>query len=292
MESKKTIIIPAFFAENGLTATSANHLSNIAKENYMAIERQMAKLEFYRTAVSLIGDSEEAVVSCGTGPERFSQIRKWVEEVCACKSLIAYLREAIKAKDKLTMDLDDYGAEEIQELSEKEPEKEDRLTFEQVLDSWPIKERNRYLGLETRCAVIGKFIHPDGEYSEARKHFTDRMLSPKELHENGKDTLVYSYYPNIDGQEIDALFFELQAEHRKAQAELNGMRNEISRLIDEDWRRKSDAWSVEHEKWSESMIRLKERIMREKEDRSKEIENLRIVIPDSLKPIYGKIKAL
>lgn len=291
MESKKTII-PAFFAENGLTATSANHLSNIAKENYMAIERQMAKLEFYRTAVSLIGDSEEAVVSCGTGPERFSQIRKWVEEVCACKSLIAYLREAIKAKDKLTMDLDDYGAEEIQELSEKEPEKEDRLTFEQVLDSWPIKERNRYLGLETRCAVIGKFIHPDGEYSEARKHFTDRMLSPKELHENGKDTLVYSYYPNIDGQEIDALFFELQAEHRKAQAELNGMRNEINRLIDEDWRRKSDAWSVEHEKWSESMIRLKERIMREKEDRSKEIENLRIVIPDSLKPIYGKIKAL
>ena len=290
--TQNEIKIPAFFAENGLTATSANHLSNIAKENYMAIERQMAKLEFYRTAVSLIGDSEEAVVSCGTGPERFSQIRKWVEEVCACKSLIAYLREAIKAKDKLTMDLDDYGAEEIQELSEKEPEKEDRLTFEQVLDSWPIKERNRYLGLETRCAVIGKFIHPDGEYSEARKHFTDRMLSPKELHETGKDTLVYSYYPNIDGQEIDALFFELQAEHRKAQAELNGMRNEISRLIDEDWRRKSDAWSVEHEKWSESMIRLKERIMREKEDRSKEIENLRIVIPDSLKPIYGKIKAL
>lgn len=290
--TQNEIKIPAFFAENGLTSTSANHLSNIAKENYMAIERQLAALEFYRTAVGLIGGSEETVVSCGTGPDRFSRIRKWVEEVCACKSLIAYLREAIKAKDKLTRDLDDYGAEEIRALSEKEPEKEDRLTFEQVLDSWPIKERNRYLELETRCAVIGKFIHPDGEYSEARKHFTDRMLSPKEVRENGKDTLVYSYYPNIDGQEIDALFFELQAEHRKAQAELNGMRNEINRLINEDWRRKSDAWSVEHEKWSESMIRLKERIMREKEARSKEIENLRIVIPDSLKSIYGKIKSL
>ena len=290
--TQNEIKIPAFFAENGLTSTSANHLSNIAKENYMAIERQLAKLEFYRTAVSLIGGSEETVVSCGTDPERFSRIRKWVEEVCACKSLIAYLREAIKAKDKLMRDLDDYGAEEIRALSEKEPEREDKLTFGQVLDSWPIKERNRYLELETRCAVIGKFIHPDGEYSEARKHFTDRMLSPKEVRENGKDTLVYSYYPNIDGPEIDALFFELQAEHRKAQAELNGMRNEINRLIDEDWRRKSDAWSVEHEKWSESMIRLKERIMREKEARSKEIEKLRIVIPDSLKPIYGKIKAL
>ena len=101
-----------------MTATSANHLSNIAKENYMAIERQMAKLEFYRTAVGLIGGSEETVVSCGTGPERFSRIRKWVEEVCACKSLIAYLREAIKAKDKLTRDLDDYGADEIRDLWE------------------------------------------------------------------------------------------------------------------------------------------------------------------------------
>ena len=39
--TQNEIIIPAFFAENGLTATSANHLSNIAKENYMAIERQM-----------------------------------------------------------------------------------------------------------------------------------------------------------------------------------------------------------------------------------------------------------
>ena len=41
--TQNEIKIPAFFAENGLTATSANHLSNIAKENYMAIERQMAK---------------------------------------------------------------------------------------------------------------------------------------------------------------------------------------------------------------------------------------------------------
>ena len=51
MENKEKNI-PAFFAENGITATSANHLSNIAKENYMAIEKQMASLEFYRTTVN------------------------------------------------------------------------------------------------------------------------------------------------------------------------------------------------------------------------------------------------
>ena len=92
----------------------------------------------------------------------------------ACKSLIAYLREAIKAKDKLKQDLNDYGADEIRKFAEQEPKKDEKLAFEQVLDTFSIKERNRYLELETKCAVIGKFIHPDGEYSEARKDFMDR----------------------------------------------------------------------------------------------------------------------
>lgn len=291
MENKENKI-PAFFAENGITSISANHLSNIAKENYMAIEKQMASLEFYQTAVSFIGSTEETVLSYGTSQEMFAHITDWVNEVIACKSLIAYLREAIKAKDRMARELDDYGAGEISELAEQEPEKEEKLTFEQVLDTLSIKERNRYLELETRCAVIGKFIHPDGEYSDARKAFMDKKLSPKQVKENGKDTLIYSYYPNVGEQEIDALFFSLQSEHRKAQAELNGIKNEINRRIDEDWRHKNDTWSIEHEKWANSMVALKERIMREKEVRSKEIENLKIAIPDSLRPIYDKIKKL
>lgn len=291
MENKE-MKIPAFFTENGITSTSANHLSNIAKENYMAVEKQMSSMEFYKTAVSFIGSDEETVLSYGTMKEEFSKINDWVKEIIACKSLIAYLREAIKAKDKLKETLNDYGADEIEKLAGQEPEKGEKLTFEQVLDTFSIKERTHYLELETKCAVIGKFIHPDGEYSEARKDFIDRKLSPKNVRENGKDTLIYSYYPNMEEDEIDALFFALQSEHRKAQAELNGMKNEIDRRIDEDWRRKNDIWSIEHEKWANTMVSLKEKIMREKEARAKEIDNLKIAIPDSLKPIYEKIRTL
>lgn len=291
MENKE-MKIPAFFTENGITSTSANHLSNIAKENYMAVEKQMSSMEFYKTAVSFIGSDEETVLSYGTMKEEFSKINDWVKEIIACKSLIAYLREAIKAKDKLKETLNDYGADEIEKLAGQEPEKGEKLTFEQVLDTFSIKERTHYLELETKCAVIGKFIHPDGEYSEARKDFIDRKLSPKNVRENGKDTLIYSYHPNMEEDEIDALFFALQSEHRKAQAELNGMKNEIDRRIDEDWRRKNDIWSIEHEKWANTMVSLKEKIMREKEARAKEIDNLKIAIPDSLKPIYEKIRTL
>ena len=291
MENKE-MKIPAFFAEHGITSTSANHLSNVAKENYMAIEKQMLSMEFYKTTVSFIGSEEETVLSYGTTQERFSGIKDWVNEMIASKSLIAYLREAIKAKDKLKQDLNNYGADEIKKFAGQEPQKDEKLTFEQVLDTFSIKERNHYLELETRCAVIGKFIHPDGEYSEARKDFMDRKLSPKQVKENGKDTLIYSYYPNIEEQEIDALFFALQSEHRKAQAELNGMKNEVERRIDEDWRHKNDKWTIEHDKWANDLVNLKERIMREKEARSRVIENLKIAIPDSLKPIYEKIRTL
>ena len=48
MENKE-MKIPVFFAEHGITSTSANHLSNVAKENYMAIEKQMSSMEFYST---------------------------------------------------------------------------------------------------------------------------------------------------------------------------------------------------------------------------------------------------
>ena len=86
MENKE-MKIPAFFAEHGIISTSANHLSNVAKENYMAIEKQMSSMEFYKTTVSFIGSEEETVLSYGTTQERFSGIKDWVNEMIACKRL-------------------------------------------------------------------------------------------------------------------------------------------------------------------------------------------------------------
>ena len=83
----------------------------------MAIEKQMSSIEFYKTTVSFIGSEEETVLSYGTTQERFSRIKEWVNEMIASKSLIAYLREAIKAKDRLKQDLNDYGADEINKFA-------------------------------------------------------------------------------------------------------------------------------------------------------------------------------
>lgn len=287
---KKELVIPAFFGPQGLTAASANHIADMAKENYQAIEKRFSLMDFHKKTVALIGSSEETVLSYGTSREQFAGIQEDLNEVVDLKRLIAYLREAIKAKEVLAEEADNIASEKLDSLLENQPVKEPELTEREVMDSWPVKERNRYLSLETKCAVIGKFIHPDGDYSAARSLYMERMAAPKSVKENGRDTLVYTYYPNVDATEVEALFFSLQAEHRSAQAELNGMKHNIEQTIAKDKAEKSGRWTAAHEKWAADVALAREELNRERERKSKEVEAFKIVIPDNLRQIYERLR--
>lgn len=287
---KKELVIPAFFGPQGLTAASANHIADMAKENYQAIEKRFSLMDFHKRTVALIGSSEETVLSYGTSREQFAGIQEDLNEVVDLKRLIAYLREAIKAKEALAEEAGNITSEKLDSLLENQPVKEPELTEREVMDSWTIKERNRFLSLETKCAVIGKFIHPDGDYSEARSMYMERMAAPKSVEENGRDTLVYTYYPNVDAAEVETLFFSLQAEHRSAQAELNGMKHDIEQTIAVDKAEKSGRWAVAQEKWAAEVALAREELNREREEKRKEVEALKIVIPDNLRQIYERLR--
>ena len=262
----------------------------MAKENYQAIEKRFSLMDFHKKTVALIGSSDETVLSYGTSKEQFAGIQEDLNEVVDLKRLIAYLREAIKAKETLAEEAGNITSEKLDRLLEDRPAKEPELTEREVMDSWPVKERNRYLSLETKCAVIGKFIHPDGDYSAARSLYMERMAAPKSVKENGRDTLVYTYYPNVDATEVEALFFSLQAEHRSAQAELNGMKHNIEQTIAKDKAEKSGRWTAAHEKWAADVALAREELNRERERKSKEVEAFKIVIPDNLRQIYEKLR--
>ena len=247
-------------------------------------------MDFHKTTVALIGSSDETVISYGMSAEQFVGIRDGINEIVELKRLIAYLREAIKAKEKLAEEAGKIGSSELEQLLDSKPEKEPDLIAQDVIDSWNIKERNHYLSLQTKCAVIGKFIHPDGDYSAARSMYMERMAAPKSVEENGRDTLVYTYYPNVDAAEVETLFFSLQAEHRSAQAELNGMKHDIEQTIAVDKAEKSGRWAVAQEKWAAEVALAREELNREREEKRKEVEALKIVIPDNLRQIYERLR--
>lgn len=159
-----------------------------------------------------------------------------------------------------------------------------------------VKERNRFYELETQCAVIGKFIHPEGSFSEQRNALYDIINCPNEVVGTGRDALIFMYKPSVSTEEVDKYYFALQKKYRAIQAELNKIRHDITLTIEEDRRR----FISEHE----AIIYEQNKERAEHNARVEEIDNqvaaymqkeltrisfLRIVIPDSLKTIYQKI---
>ena len=46
---KNELSVPAFFGQQGLTAASANHIADIAKESYQAVEKRLSSMDFHKT---------------------------------------------------------------------------------------------------------------------------------------------------------------------------------------------------------------------------------------------------
>ena len=87
-------------SEVALTATSANHISNLAKEAYERLEAKLENTSFIKETIQIIGSTAETTVKLSTAG-LISLAPNVLEEIYEYKSLIAWLREAIKEKENL-----------------------------------------------------------------------------------------------------------------------------------------------------------------------------------------------
>jgi hypothetical protein len=284
---KKDLI---FFGKDGLTQTSANHIANLCKEAYLQLEKELAGIGFYSSTVRLIGSGQESLLKQGT--KDISWIPTHLDKVAKYKSLIAWLREAIKASENLfkeveEMDYSDFGIEEPER-----PVKEDAITENDVIATWNIKQRNRYYYLDTLCAQIGQYIHPNGTFSEARNRMYDVINEPHKVSGSGRDTVIYSYEPTMDSSEVDSMFMELQNQYRSYQAELNSMKHSIETAIQDDRNKKNSEYAKAFQEYSIKAKDAQNILECKRLELQKEIQDMKIIIPDSLKPVYEEVSAL
>jgi hypothetical protein len=279
-----------FFGISGLTMTSASYICNLAKETYMQIEKELNNIRFYDKDMQLIGTSGRQLISEGT--KDISDIIDKNDRIAKLKSLIAWLREALKAKDRLfneaeNMSYNDFGLE-----VPEQPERPVYLTEDDVISIWNIKQRNRYFYLETMCAQIGKYIHPDGVFSKERSYMYDIIHTPRIVNGSGRDAIVYTYTPSIDSSEVEDKFMEMQGLHRSYQAELNSMKHEIETTLENDKKEKDFNFQHEYLVWSNKMVDINNQLKVLKNEKLSELQKLKIIIPDSLESIYKEISAL
>lgn len=291
-----------FFKKEGeegvaLTSTSANHIANLAKEYIQGVETQLNSICFFNVEVALVGSAGGAnTIQTGETSEVLYNLQSALERVAQAKSLIAWLREGIKAKENLLKSVQTIGLEDwYEEKGITKPESPiygHVLTEEEYYASLPIKERNRYYQLETEAAVIGKYIHPDGHLSEARKELKDKIYHPHKVDGKGRDALIYTYTPTTSEALVDNVFYELQKKHREIQAQLNSMKHDCEQAINESTNKVNTEYMAAAQKYQAELKDVLGAFKTWRDEKSQEYSKLKIVVPNSLLGIYNTINSL
>ena len=210
-----------FFSEKGLTSTSASHLADLAQETIFDNETKLNNMSFITTKVDIVGSLCESgkTVSLGYDEKGLSEVKGLLEEIAEMNAFCAWMREAIKAKEREIQQINRCFFDEwCQSFGYPIIEKTERpkeIRAEDLIAEMNVKERNRYFTLETIAATIGKYIHPEGKFSDAREELLIKTMKLYTADGTGKDTLIYSHTASVSQEKVEEVFFELQKIHRQ-----------------------------------------------------------------------------
>ena len=291
-------------SSEGITSTQGSFLCNIAKELQQAAINRLNSVKFFNTTISVIGSNEKQLMSKGNKSLDF--IEEDLQLVASLNAFCAWVREAIKEKEEQQGDIrrltfDEWAEQFFIELptSPKHPSKPSTITEQFILDSWNIDKRNKYLELEAFASTIGKYIHPNGEYSCARERAHNAINKPISKEGSGRDTVLYHTTPSIDIEDVDNLYMFLQSKHREYEKQLNMMKAEIkesvTKLTVENNQHYENLLEIYRNEYNEYNSKLLELPSQYNTWITKTLENIskyKIAIPNNLKETFNLLKKI
>lgn len=287
-----------FFSPDGqgLTSTSANHVANLAKEMIRGIETSLSALTFYSTEVALIGSASADKLTHGSDLAELESVTGKLHSVAKAKSLIAWLREAIKAKERMIEEVEEITFDDYCKIAgieiPKYPERGESLTVDEYYASLTLAERNRYYETETLAAVLGKAIHPDGSIAGAREALSERIQKPRDVKGDGRDTLIFTYIPTVAPENVDEVYFTLQKQYREAQAKVNTYKYDCEKAVKASQIAVDTKHAEQLDEYNHRRELISAQMSAYKHKRTAEIGDYRIVIPESLREIYDTVSHL
>ena len=96
-----------YFGDAGMTSTSANHVANMAKESVRHLMNELDGVSFYSTKVGLLSGGEPKQSRVGNTPDQLDNTLYKLNIIGEAHALIAWLREAIKARERLLAEVKD-----------------------------------------------------------------------------------------------------------------------------------------------------------------------------------------
>ena len=246
--------------------------------------------------MALIGSDSEKPLTVGAVAADLESVTGRLRAVAKAKSLIAWLREAIKARERLLDEVEAYTLEDFCRDRgidlPKPPQMGKSLSEDDYYASLSVAERNRYYELETLAAVIGEAIHPGGSLANAREALEHRLQAPNEVKGNGRDALIYTYTPTVAPETVDDLYFSLQKLHRETQASLNSIKFECEKAVKASLLSAKTEYANATKAYSERLEVLRAELSKYRSEQARAIGDYKIVIPESLQSIYNEVSHL
>lgn len=291
-----------YFGNEGMISTTANFYANIAKEMIQAATERLNNIKFFDLSVAVIGSNEKQLMAVGN--DNLDFVEQDLSIIAEMNSFTAWVREAIKEKEAQQLEverkrLEDWAKEQGIDMPVAPSWPEDSKTFSEkdVKDSWDKNKLNKYYRVEAFASTIGKVIHLDGAYSNARKLLYNAVNNPITKEGSGRDTLLYYKKPSVDVAQVENQFIKLQEKHREYEKELNALKAELKETVNA-WNRKAyadyekqvDEYQAKAREYNSTMNDLRVKFQSWKNDEIERIAKLKITIPDVLKDTFKKIK--
>lgn len=293
--------------EAGMTSTTGSHYANIAKEMIKRTEKKLYGVKFYQTSISAIGSAEKQLMSQGSSDISF--IDDALREIAEANSFCAWVREAIKEKEAQQLavsrkDLNEWMKEQGIEVKEEPdyPDSDDNISEQDVINTWDINKRNKYLRLEAYASTIGNYIHPGKNvknYNDARIAMHNAVNNPITKEGSGRDTILYYVETTVDPDVVDAQFLKMQDMHRNYEKELNAMKAELKETVNninqqkcDAFQLKIDAYYADHREYKAWQNEMRNKLNKWKVSETERLSKLKIVVPKDLNGIFQKVKAV
>ena len=284
--------------ERGITSTAATHLSELATEIIAGCKAKLESASFVNGFVDIVGSANDKgkQVEIGYATHQLAEFNTLVARVGEMHSFCAWMREAVKTKERMMEEVSDVTLDDWAEANDivlpKIPIRDSELTDLDIIKQLSVADRFEYYSLEAKAAAYGKFIHPDEPFSVARRRLQEIMSKPITTQGEGSSLLIYRYENSVDEEDVEKVYLQLQSEHRDAEKRLNQIKTSIKKKLNiakaeqtEAYKNKLDSYQSESQKINADFSSWQRREI-------EQISSLKIIVPNDLQSTFDYLSAL
>lgn len=287
--------------EKGMTSTAANKMANLAKERNREDMLMLENIKFYNNMMTLlVKPTEKVLLSQGLngGKEEFANIREALMRVARFNAFIAWVREAIAARETMLFETRHTSLEQWCEQQGIEcPEMpvddiDDDLYKSRAAATATIDDMARYFVNQAKAAALGQAVHPDGAIDRARRELIDASLNPAHKEGTGQETVIITKQPTAETKEVTDFYMSLQSNWRHAEAAVNQAK---SNWNSQDALRRialTNEFNAKKRQYDSEMLKLRSQYDEWRLQESIRIGKLKIRVPAALQLVLDELLSL